>query len=75
MEQVQSPCIQVCVLKSGVCVGCFRTIEEIAGWRDYTMEQQQQVLDRIFTLASTVGSASGQRQNKVRIQAKVYMVV
>jgi predicted Fe-S protein YdhL (DUF1289 family) len=45
---ITSPCIQVCVLNAGVCTGCYRTIEEIAGWRDFTPAQQQQVLDRIF---------------------------
>lgn len=30
----QSPCINVCRMDpaSGLCVGCFRTLDEIAGW-------------------------------------------
>ena len=33
-EQVPSPCISVCamVAASGLCGGCLRRIEEIAGW-------------------------------------------
>ena len=29
-----SPCIKVCVMdpQRGVCLGCFRTLDEIAGW-------------------------------------------
>lgn len=29
-----SPCINICKMdaQSGLCLGCFRTIEEIAGW-------------------------------------------
>lgn len=31
---IKSPCIQVCTVddESGLCLGCFRTIEEIAAW-------------------------------------------
>jgi predicted Fe-S protein YdhL (DUF1289 family) len=31
---IRTPCIQVCVLDedSGLCLGCFRTLEEIADW-------------------------------------------
>ncbi len=32
--EVQSPCISVCCMSdnSGLCIGCFRTGDEIAGW-------------------------------------------
>ena len=32
--EVPSPCISVCVLHEtqGICVGCFRTLDEIAQW-------------------------------------------
>ena len=31
---VSTPCVQVCVVDgdSGLCLGCFRTLSEIAGW-------------------------------------------
>jgi predicted Fe-S protein YdhL (DUF1289 family) len=36
-----SPCIKVCTIdKNGYCLGCGRTREEIAGWRDLTEEEQ-----------------------------------
>jgi len=33
-DTVASPCVSICVLdeKSGLCVGCFRTLDEIAAW-------------------------------------------
>ena len=33
-EHVASPCISVCVMDpaAGVCIGCFRTLDEIAEW-------------------------------------------
>ena len=44
---VASPCIKVCVLDARqVCVGCGRTIDEIAQWSRLTEEQRRLVVDR-----------------------------
>jgi len=44
-----SPCVNICELDTDfVCKGCGRSIEEILKWREYTVEQQIAVLDRIF---------------------------
>jgi uncharacterized protein len=42
-----SPCIGVCIIDpaSGYCVGCARTIAEIAGWLDFTPEEKRRLLD------------------------------
>lgn len=29
---VVSPCINVCKMEAGFCIGCRRTLDEIAGW-------------------------------------------
>jgi predicted Fe-S protein YdhL (DUF1289 family) len=40
-----SPCIGVCKLDAhGVCIGCFRRIEEIAAWTRMTELQRRQVV-------------------------------
>lgn len=33
-DEVESPCVQVCVMhpETGICVGCYRSLDEIAGW-------------------------------------------
>ena len=33
-DDVPSPCISVCVMDAdaGLCIGCFRTLDEIAAW-------------------------------------------
>jgi predicted Fe-S protein YdhL (DUF1289 family) len=45
----QSPCISLCTLDpmTSVCTGCYRTIEEIAGWMDYSDEQKGAILDAL----------------------------
>ena len=35
---IATPCVQVCAVDgaSGLCLGCFRTLKEIAGWSRFT---------------------------------------
>ena len=50
-DELLSPCINICKLDSDfVCEGCGRTIEEILKWSEYTYEQKQAVLDRLFNI-------------------------
>jgi predicted Fe-S protein YdhL (DUF1289 family) len=41
--------VNVCALdtRAGYCVGCFRTIDEVAGWVEMTSEEKRAVLDRV----------------------------
>jgi uncharacterized protein len=44
LPSVESPCIKVCKLDAhSVCVGCGRTLAEIADWSGLTDEQQRAV--------------------------------
>jgi predicted Fe-S protein YdhL (DUF1289 family) len=43
-----SPCINVCVLGiAGYCLGCLRTGDEIARWRDMSALEQWQLIDTL----------------------------
>ncbi len=46
---IPSPCTKVCELdpKSGYCRGCLRTIDEIAGWLDFSDEEKLSLLARL----------------------------
>ena len=48
LEHVPSPCIKVCVLDraSGLCRGCLRTIDEVAGWVEMTPDEKRATLIR-----------------------------
>lgn len=49
VDSIESPCIDVCELDSDfVCIGCGRTIDEVLKWPEYTDDQKQAVLDRLF---------------------------
>jgi predicted Fe-S protein YdhL (DUF1289 family) len=44
-----SPCIGICTLdrKSGFCLGCKRTIEEIGRWAMLEDPERQKILDQL----------------------------
>ncbi|HMH89246.1 MAG TPA: DUF1289 domain-containing protein [Steroidobacteraceae bacterium] len=40
-----SPCVNTCTLDAnGYCMGCYRTIEEIAGWQGMSHPEQRALL-------------------------------
>lgn len=46
---IDSPCIKICRLDSrtGLCIGCFRTLDEIAHWSQMEDSQHLEVLAAI----------------------------
>lgn len=46
---VPSPCVNVCQMhpETNYCVGCLRTMDEIADWLDMRNEEKFEVLERI----------------------------
>ncbi|MBL8446131.1 MAG: DUF1289 domain-containing protein [Zoogloeaceae bacterium] len=46
---VESPCINVCRMdpRSGLCEGCFRTLDEIAGWSRASDADKRIILARV----------------------------
>ena len=42
-DVVESPCINVCKIENDVCIGCGRTLEEIAHWLEMTDADKEQV--------------------------------
>lgn len=46
-----SPCNRVCHLRGTLCMGCFRTIDEIIKWGSYSMEDKLQIMKKLDTRA------------------------
>ncbi|UCG72847.1 MAG: DUF1289 domain-containing protein [Chromatiales bacterium] len=46
-----SPCTNVCVMneQSGYCQGCWRTLEEIAGWGRFSDARKAAILQQLHT--------------------------
>jgi predicted Fe-S protein YdhL (DUF1289 family) len=45
-DQVASPCISVCELDANgrICIGCFRTLDEIAAWGSLDARARRRIL-------------------------------
>ena len=48
-DEVPSPCVSVCVVDpaGGYCLGCYRTLDEIAAWINLDSGQRLAVWDAI----------------------------
>ncbi|MDJ0776435.1 MAG: DUF1289 domain-containing protein [Gammaproteobacteria bacterium] len=47
INPVESPCINICTLDDDdICVGCFRSIDEICAWREASESERRAVLER-----------------------------
>lgn len=46
MKLIPNPCKSICKLKDNVCIGCYRTKEEIASWPKLTNEQRHAIVTR-----------------------------
>ena len=46
MTSVPSPCNSICTIdaKLGVCIGCYRTLDEIASWMRLSDDRKREVV-------------------------------
>ena len=46
---IKSPCVKVCAVdgQRGFCLGCGRTLPEIAGWGSMTDKQRDDIMDAL----------------------------
>lgn len=45
---IKSPCVSICALdERDVCIGCYRSGEEISRWGDMTRAEKIQVMARV----------------------------
>jgi predicted Fe-S protein YdhL (DUF1289 family) len=56
MNAMISPCTLICSIdmKTGFCVGCGRTGDEIAGWTGFTDRERLDLMDLLPTRLDTV---------------------
>ncbi len=53
---VRTPCIKVCIVdgESGLCMGCYRRLSEVAGWSKMTPEARDAVMDELAARRSLI---------------------
>jgi len=60
---VASPCTSVCTIDAvtGLCAGCYRTLDEIAGWIDLPEQRKRTLLATLATRRAQFGAAIAAR--------------
>ncbi|WP_428925412.1 DUF1289 domain-containing protein [Marinibacterium sp. SX1] len=64
-DEIASPCINICVIhpEERICTGCFRTLDEIAGWSAMAAETRAEIIaalpDRAPRLQKRRGGRAG----------------
>ena len=48
-QDIKSPCVKICTLEDGVCIGCGRTQDEIREWVIMTEVQREKIMERLKT--------------------------
>lgn len=58
-KAIATPCVMVCAVdgESGLCLGCFRTLKEISGWRALSDAERAAVMDDLPMRRSQVDPA------------------
>ena len=53
---IKTPCIKVCVIDgtSGLCMGCFRSLPEVAGWGRLSAEARESLMAELPTRRSRI---------------------
>ena len=62
-DEIESPCVKICVLhpEAKICVGCFRTLTEIAGWSGMTAEARREIMAELSDRAARLKRRRGGR--------------
>ena len=66
-EEVQSPCVKLCVVhpEARICVGCFRSIDEISGWSRLSAEERRAIMDDLPARAPRLIKRRGGRLARI----------
>jgi predicted Fe-S protein YdhL (DUF1289 family) len=61
MAVIETPCIKVCTIHaaSRLCLGCGRTLDEIARWVDYTDRERAEIMSKLPARLAALTPQSG----------------
>lgn len=61
MAEIESPCTKVCTVdaRSGLCLGCGRTIDEIGAWTRMSAEERRRIMAELPARRAARKEAAG----------------
>jgi hypothetical protein len=62
-DEVESPCIQICMLhpEARICVGCYRTGDEIAAWSSLSPDERRRLMAELPERSTLIPGRRGGR--------------
>lgn len=68
-DEPQSPCVKICLMHptEGLCIGCLRTLAEIAAWSQMSPQARRAVLAELPARAPRLGQRRGGRAGRVAL--------
>jgi hypothetical protein len=53
---IKTPCIKVCVVdaETGLCMGCYRQLSEVAGWARFSDEERATIMAELSSRKSRI---------------------
>jgi predicted Fe-S protein YdhL (DUF1289 family) len=66
-EELDSPCVKICVIhpEERLCVGCLRSLEEIAQWSKITTSERRAIMAELPARAPRLRKRRGGRSARV----------
>jgi predicted Fe-S protein YdhL (DUF1289 family) len=48
-QPIATPCVKICIVdgESGLCLGCYRTLAEVAGWTRLSDAERADIMARL----------------------------
>ena len=44
-QRIVSPCLNVCKIENNICIGCFRTLDEISVWSKLSSLKRSEIME------------------------------
>ena len=63
-DEIDSPCVKLCVVQpqSRLCVGCFRSIDEISAWSRMTPDTRKAIMGELQAREGKITQRRGGRR-------------
>jgi len=47
-NKISTPCINVCKMEMGFCIGCGRNVDQICQWQSYSENHRLEIMSQLF---------------------------
>lgn len=65
-DEPQSPCVNICTIHptEGLCIGCLRTLDEIAAWSKLSLDARRAIMAELPARAPRLARRRGGRAGR-----------